>query len=60
MTKSDEYPPQLLAKKLLLVTEYQPVVTCADFIKVQLTTGKSFKCNQIKIGTYSFFKENFP
>ena len=44
ITKGDEYPRQLLAKKLLLVTEYQPEVTYADFIKRQLTTGKSFNC----------------
>ena len=33
ITKADEYLKQLLAKKLLLVTEYQPGVTSTYFIK---------------------------
>ena len=28
ITKGDEYPQQLLAKTLLLITVYQPGVTC--------------------------------
>ena len=52
-------PAQLLARKLLLVTEYQPGVTSANIIKGQLVTGKSFNCNQIIICTYLCDRKNF-
>ena len=35
ITKGHEYHPQPFTKKLLIVTEYRPAVTCINFVKGQ-------------------------
>ena len=58
ITKDDEYSQQLLAKKMLIVTEYQPGVTCTNFIIGQLLSENSMNCDQNIICTDLLYIES--